>query len=217
MILGITQRLEVNVAYYEIRECLALDWGRFLGAEILAAGGDFVALSYTRDFAHYADKIDGVILSGGGDLNSLNPSEKARIRDDYERGILDYCVASKMPVFGVCRGAQMIAEYFGARLEARDNHTARAHEVVFGGVGGESFEVNSFHRYCVVSLGDKLTPLAAAKDATFEAFRHESLEIYAMMWHIERESSRTTPSRMMWAAFLEAANAFADSKKREKK
>lgn len=126
-----------------------------------------------------------MILSGGNDLNSLNPNPLSSMRDEYEAQILTHCLRYNLPLLGICRGAQRIAEYFGAKLELLEGHIGN-HQVVDTS-SGEKFEVNSFHNYGIRALGDCLEPLVRAEDRSIEAFKHKHKPIFAMMWHIERE------------------------------
>ncbi|WP_300760730.1 gamma-glutamyl-CDP-amidate hydrolase [Helicobacter sp. UBA3407] len=185
--IGITQRLLENTSYYEVREALSVEWGEFFKEHL--QGFLPLPLSYAMPFSTYAQSLGGslggVILSGGNDLNSLNPNPLSSMRDEYEAQILTHCLQYNVPLLGICRGAQRIAEYFGAKLELLEGHIGN-HQVVDTS-SGEKFEVNSFHNYGIRALGDCLEPLVRAEDRSIEAFKHKHKPIFAMMWHIERE------------------------------
>jgi putative glutamine amidotransferase len=74
--------------------------------------------------AAYADELDGLVLMGGSDVCPETYGEMAlkpewsgdRIRDDYEIALLRAFIAEGKPVFGVCRGAQVINVAFGGTL-----------------------------------------------------------------------------------------------------
>ena len=181
MFIGISQRLLLNESYYELREALALEWGEFFRKNL----SSFLPLplSYEVDFKLYAPHLKGVILSGGNDLNSLNPSELSFKRDAYETKIISYCFKKNLPLLGICRGAQMIAQHFNSTLKPCQNHIG-THQIT---TKKGKFEVNSFHNFCIENLGENLKALAFTKDQSIEAFRHKKKHIYGIMWHIERE------------------------------
>ncbi|PAF45187.1 gamma-glutamyl-CDP-amidate hydrolase [Helicobacter sp. 11S02596-1] len=193
--IGITQRLEENPSYYEIREALSCEWGEFFGDR------DFLPLSYSVPFERYAHKINAVIFSGGNDLFTLNPHPLNQKRDSYETKIIRYCLTNKLPLLGVCRGAQMIAHFFGATLQAKNHHITPAHPITLT-QNNTTYEVNSYHQFAITHLSDDLIALATAGDGSIEAYKHISLPIFGMMWHIEREKSRSLPSQMIWEKFL---------------
>lgn len=189
MFIGITQRLVLNGSYYEQREALALDWGK-LFKNALFKGFLPLPLSYEVPFVLYKNHLKAVILSGGNDLNFLNPNELSQKRDAYESEVIKQCLESEIPLLGVCRGTQMIAHFFNSTLIPCKNHT-KEHFVLNS--KGEKFLVNSFHNYAIKTLGENLTPLFWAQDKTIEAFKHKNAKIYALMWHIERENGLNEP------------------------
>lgn len=184
--IGITQRLIENTSYYEIREALSLEWGE-LFAEFFS---EFLPLplSYKIDFKRYAPHLSGVILSGGNDLNMLNPNALSKTRDKYEEEVISYCLQNNLPLLGICRGAQMIAHYFGSRLECLSGHI-RPHNIINS--HNKTIEVNSFHQYGIIELGEALEPLSRADDWSIESFCHRKNPIFGIMWHIERSPKMT--------------------------
>ena len=186
--IGITQRLLENTSYYEVREALSVEWGEFFKEYL--QGFLPLPLSYAIPFSTYAESLgenlSGVILSGGNDLNSLNPNPLSAMRDEYEAQILTHCLQHNLPLLGICRGAQMIAHYFGAKLESLNGHIGN-HQV-FDISSGERFETNSFHNYGVRTLSDCLESLVEVEDSSIEAFKHKHKPIFALMWHIERKN-----------------------------
>lgn len=181
-LIAISQRLVEEEKYFELREVLALDWGKLFSKESLFK--DFLPfpLSYEIDFEKYKNNICAVILSGGNNLYCVDSNELSKKRDEYERKIISYCIESKLPILGICRGAQMIAHYFKSNIIKCDKHL-NLHNVK---MGDNIFIVNSFHNFCISKLGENLIPLAYSGN-TIEAFKHEKYPIYGIMWHIERE------------------------------
>ncbi|WP_279176921.1 gamma-glutamyl-CDP-amidate hydrolase [Campylobacter insulaenigrae] len=179
--IAISQRLISNESYYEERECLALDWGKFFKENLQ----DFlpIPLSYELEFEKYQSLVSAVILSGGNDLYFLNKNDLSKKRDDYETEIIKICIRENIPLLGICRGAQMIASFFNSTFITKKEHT-REHAIY---LNDKKIHVNSFHNFCINKLGNDLESLAFAEDKTIEAFKHKQFKIYATMWHIERE------------------------------
>lgn len=183
MFIGITQRLICNESYYEEREALALDWGK-LFHQALFRNFTPLPLSYELDFSHYKSLLKAVILSGGNDLSFCNFNALSKKRDLYEEQVIQTCLEEKIPLLGICRGAQMIAHYFNSPITPCQNHVGE-HEVFFL---NEKFKVNSFHNFAIEKLGEELVELCTAEDKSIEAFRHKEESIFGIMWHIEREN-----------------------------
>lgn len=180
MFIGITQRLIENESYAELREALALEWG-ILFKDTLKPFLP-LPLSYALDFEIYKPYLNAVILSGGNDLSSLNANFLSQKRDAYERQIIASCLENDIALLGICRGAQMIAHYFGASIFKKPNHT-KEHLIQ---TNKGKFMVNSFHNYCITNLKEPLEILALAQDKSIEAFKHKNAKIFGIMWHIER-------------------------------
>ena len=183
MFIALTQRLEKNKNYNEMREILAQDWGLFFQKNL----SNFLPLplSFEIPFENYSNKIKAVILTGGNDLSIFNPSEENIVRDNYEKDLIQHSIHFKMPILAVCRGAQLLAYYFKSEIKKIENHVGN-HFVK--DIENRIFEVNSFHHYAITKLGKSLKPCAWAEDKTIEAFCHKALPFYAIMWHPEREN-----------------------------
>ncbi|ETD26686.1 gamma-glutamyl-CDP-amidate hydrolase [Helicobacter canis] len=195
MFIAMTQRL-VESSHKEVRECLASEWGEFFARHL--ASYLPLPLAYHIPFSQYAPFVRGVILSGGNDLALFCDDELSHKRDSYERAVLEYCVGHRVPVLGVCRGAQMIAQYFSCEIAPLQGHIGE-HSI---DVQGRSYRVNSFHNYCVRSISSELEPIALAGDTSIEAFRHRELPIFGVMWHIERSGGMEYDG--LWQRFLQA-------------
>lgn len=182
--IGISQRLVENASYVEVRETLSTEWGEFFKRYL----EDFLPLplNYAIPFSKYVESnvLSGVILSGGNDLSAFNPNALSHQRDLYEDAIIAECLQKKIPLLGICRGAQKIAEYFGSKLEKCDGHIQK--HLVFND-DFKGFEVNSYHNYCISHLAKDLEKIDCAKDESIESFLHKNAQIYGIMWHIERE------------------------------
>ena len=189
--IGITSRIIIEDKHSEIRDVLDLKW-----MELLHYIGFIpIVIPTGIDYPNYIKSldIDGLIFSGGDSLFSISRNNISELRDKKEKIILDFAIKESIPVFGVCRGMQFIAEYFGSTLKKLSNHVGTNHEIkpVHSFWGSDylkqSNTVNSYHNYGINHLGDKLLSVAVADDASVEAFVHKSLKIFGQMWHPERE------------------------------
>lgn len=193
---GITQRVDIS-AIGERRDALDQQWQRFLDSAGMIAlplpnlslqdGGDDSFLRWRSAFP-----VDAIILSGGATPagKGVPDGETTPERDCFEKKLVGQCLKRGILVFGVCRGFQMLAVYFGATLTRVSGHVAARHRIMFMETHSEEIrEVNSFHNYAVDprSFPECLEQIAVSEDGCVEAFRHRELPVFAIMWHPERE------------------------------
>jgi len=198
MRLGLTMRTAQAAGYDEPRDCIARNWAIFIqralpGCRWLPVPNiGEAAAEYARGWG-----LDGFILSGGDDIGA------SPVRDETEASLLRLAQAARMPVLGVCRGAQMLNAHLGGTIAPCRGHVASRHAVTLSrSVGshgvGDTIEVNSFHQMAVPvdGLGNGLLPLALDGTGNVEGFIHASLPWAGVMWHPERED-RPTPHDLM--------------------
>ena len=153
------------------------------------------------------DRLDGVCLSGGPDLDpeaygarerhaELGPTEPSL--DDFELALARAAIERGIPLLGICRGAQALNVALGGTLHQHlpghrqaEPGTDTTHEVeVLPGtrlaavVGGGTLAVNSFHHQAVDRLGRGLRVAARAADGTVEAIEGPGFAI-GVQWHAE--------------------------------
>ena len=189
--IAITQRLVSNDSYSEIREALDIKWGA-LFQEI-----DFlpIVVPIEYDFEKYFKiiGIDGIFLTGGNDLNSLNSSDSSAQRDFFEKRLINYGIKNNIPIFGVCRGMQLIAEYFGSDFKKVEGQVAIKHTLKVNKESKyfnrliELDKVNSYHDYTVSSVSDELLISATNDSDVIKSIEHRQYKIFGQMWHSERE------------------------------
>lgn len=94
---------------------------------IMRAGGLPVLLPMTRDvetIGEMAERIDGLFLAGGGDVDPAHYNtpkhpkcgEIDPLRDDFELMLISRVMTRKLPIFGVCRGIQVMNVALGGTL-----------------------------------------------------------------------------------------------------
>jgi putative glutamine amidotransferase len=191
--------------------------------------------------AHYAQWLDGLLLEGGSDVWPGSYGETPlqdkwsgdRIRDDYEMALVSAFTAVRKPVFGVCRGLQLLNVAFGGTLfqdiatqqpQALAHRDAglydrNFHEVVFepgSGLAGlypgaSSAKVNSVHHQAIKDLAPGFVVEARCpSDGLIEAIRRPGDSfVAAVQWHPEfhRRDLGTLDDGPILNDFLNAARA----------
>lgn len=176
-----TQRVEIMESYGERRDCADQNIPRF----IEACGYLPIPVSNVPGIAgKMAEQMQpvGIVLTGGNSL--VKYGGDAPERDEVEKELLILSLRYHIPVYGFCRGMQVILDYFGCELEQVRGHVAVRHKI-FGALG--VLEVNSFHNQACYKVKDPLEVLAQTQDGVIEAVRHKEKRILGTMWHPERE------------------------------
>ncbi len=90
-------------------------------------GVEIIKLSHHLDNFKEIEKCDGIILSGGCDINPLlyhqpgflaytDPKDVDERRDEFEWKIMQHIDENQKPLLGICRGLQFVNVYFGGVL-----------------------------------------------------------------------------------------------------
>lgn len=177
-----THRVEIVESYGERRDCADQRIPKFL----MACGYLPVPVpnvpELTENFLKLVSPV-GVLLTGGNSLEKYGGD--APERDETERRIVEWCLSCNVPIFGICRGMQFLADFFGGVLEPIEGHAGTRHAIA-GFISRDS--TNSYHTLAVRDVPEELKVLARAVDGSVEAFRHRRHGVLAVGWHPERES-----------------------------
>jgi putative glutamine amidotransferase len=174
---------------------------------ITAAGGLPVHLPQDVDPAEYAGHLDGLLLSGGTDvqpsLYGAEPDaelhEPEPERDRTELGLVDLAIDEGIPVLGICRGLQVLNVWGGGSLHQHVSAHARydipATERVdelelepgsrLYDMYGPHYAVNSLHHQAVDRVAPGWTVVARSADGTVEALEWPGHDVIAVQWHPE--------------------------------
>jgi putative glutamine amidotransferase len=175
----------------------------------------------------------GLLLTGGGDVilsdeDGLDPvREMDRDRDFWEAALYLEAEAAGKPVFGICRGLQLINRLLGGTLwgdvpserptslvhQQRAPRTETSHDVLLAEgslirsiCGEERLRVNSGHHQAAKDVAEGLVATGWSPDGLIEALeRPGGAFTVAVQWHPESLAPRDDASRRLFAAFVEAA------------
>lgn len=142
----------------------------------------------SRDVSLSRD-CDALLLPGGGDIGGkLGEEEYMLIKSFIDTG---------RPILGICRGMQALNVWFGGtlyediphhRVTGCDMvHATRACDII-AELLGKAPVVNSNHHQALKEIGAGLKPIQWTEDGIIEAVCHESLPIWGVQWHPERQS-----------------------------
>lgn len=163
----------------------------------------------------YADTIDGLLIPGGEDINPILYGEDVNpnvtyvnmLKDNFEIALIKEVANQNKPIFGICRGMQIVNVAFGGTLiqdipsktnskighrQSTDIRTEPTHkvEVLQGSLlnkatGRDMLLVNSYHHQAVDVLADKFIVTAKSADGIIEAIEYAEKNIYCVQWHPE--------------------------------
>jgi putative glutamine amidotransferase len=176
-------------------------------AKVAAAGGLPVMVTPAAPVDALADQLAGLLFTGGSDIEPSRygaaPDPALGLvqpeRDDFELQLLQAAVERGRPVFGICRGLQLVNVWAGGSLhQHRPEHDrldhepgARVHPVhvdrstPFGRRYPAELCVNTYHHQTVDRLGNGLVEVGRAEDGTVEMIEHQDHRIAAVQWHPE--------------------------------
>lgn len=179
---------------------------------------EFTKLSYHLNNADMIRDMDGLILTGGGDVHpslygkaeyiseTVEVNEK---RDEFEFKVIEKTLEEELPIFGICRGMQVMNVFLGGSLiidlpkAGYNGHSERdgvvnLHEITtiehtlldfLKSEPGHKI-VNSVHHQAVENLGRGLMASAKSADGVVEAaewiLKDNMPFLLLVQWHPER-------------------------------
>lgn len=176
-----TQRVEIVESYHERRDCADQN----IALLLMACGYVPVPIpNATTNLNAFVEAVTpaGVLLTGGNSL--VKYGGNAPERDEMEQRLVKIAMGKEIPIYGFCRGMQVVLDYFGCALENVQDHVAVRHQV--NGKWG-SMEVNSYHNQACRAIKAPLQAVMRAEDGVIEAAEYPEKNIVVTMWHPERE------------------------------
>lgn len=180
-------------------------------------------------------KLDGVLFSGGDDVNprlygeDQLPETKKILeeRDEIESILLKSCLEKGKPIFGICRGLQIINVVLGGSLyqhiqtqyagaiqhDRHDDMREKRHHSVTAASGSllsrltglSSIQVNTLHHQGIRNLAKGLSITGkCTEDGLIEAFEKTDKRFFlAVQWHPE-ELTEYPEQRALFEGFVKA-------------
>jgi len=219
--------------YDEFKDSIWMVPGYMSGIE--EAGGLPIILPYTTDedeIIQAASMCDGFLFTGGHDVSPSVYGDSVKetcgtaceVRDELEKLVFEFATSEDKPVFGICRGIQMINALCGGTLyqdlpteyECRVEHhmeppyDRKAHDVniikespLYDLFGAEKISVNSYHHQAVKKLGCGLEVFATSEDGLIEGvYMPAHRFIVAVQWHPEFNYRVDETSRRLFERFV---------------
>ncbi len=184
------------------------------------------------------DGLDGLIITGGRDVDpgvygssrhpaTDDPVADSRTRDRFEFALLHAALRRRLPVLGICRGAQVLNVALGGTLHQHLpdvlGHTRHQQgNAVFStssiatvagtrvrALVGAVTEAQCYHHQAIDRLGDGLIVSASDTDGVIEAIeidarQHPGRWVVAVQWHPEERLD----DLRLFAGLVEAAAAY---------
>ncbi|WP_409291918.1 gamma-glutamyl-gamma-aminobutyrate hydrolase family protein [Peribacillus sp. SCS-37] len=203
---------------------------------IMAAGGIPVVLpsgpaGLTEGMV---ELCDGICLSGGEDVDpyyfGAEPHPKlgkvVPDRDEAELGMIRHARLRGIPIFGICRGIQVLNIALGGTIiqdieserPKSIKHTQLAprgsasHSIsidrnsrLFRAAGRDVIRVNSFHHQAIEKIADELVVTASATDGIIEAVESRDFSkgwMSAVQWHPEDMAKTDEVMNALFAEFV---------------
>jgi putative glutamine amidotransferase len=179
---------------------------------------------------------DGFLFPGGSDIDPTlygqKPSPRCgRLnsrRDRVEPRLLMEALRARKPIFGICRGFQLLDVAMGGTLcqdietdlptvanrhfrATRIRGTAHAVAVMEGSllsrcVGSGKLAVNSVHHQAIATIPDSLLPSAMSDDGVIEGLEAKDYPFaLGVQWHPELLAGRRPVQQEIFNAFVRAA------------
>jgi putative glutamine amidotransferase len=200
-------------------------------AEAARAGGaEPVAASVENKLS--LEGFAGLLLMGGSDVNpkrfSAEPQAETDTpddeRDEAELALIEQALERDLPIFGICRGLQILNVYHGGTLvqhlaaaarhdPEKDDPSSPAHEVSFVPhsklaqiAAAPTWQVNSRHHQAVLQLGRNLHISARdLDDGTIEGIeRQDKRYVVAVQWHPEDQTRKHAEQLRLFESFAAA-------------
>lgn len=185
---------------------------REYGLAVQKAGGQPLFLDPTIDPLVAAKLCDGIVISGGEDIDPTlygqqitgTQQQEPRTRTDWERKLIDACDEWNRPILGICYGEQLLNVHYGGTLYqdiATDLHSqvdhgasisAAFHEIVFeqdflGYSNGDRTVVAARHHQAIHDVAPGFTVVARSKDGSIEAIAGRGH--VGVQWHSESDDT----------------------------
>lgn len=177
------------------------------------------------------EKIDGLLLPGGRDIEPNHYGEKPAgvketdlLKDALEFPLIEFAIKRGLPILGICRGCQIFNVVSGGTLiqdiktnikhrygdiprnKITHNIKIEKNSLLFKIVGKEKIGVNSFHHQAVKDVAKGFRASAYAEDGIIEAIEGKSSPfILGVQCHIEHLWQKNPLFKNIFVEFVRAS------------
>lgn len=176
---------------------------------------------------HMLSRIDGVLFTGGGDIDPLFYGEHRmaplsrvyRARDGFELALAKVAAKEGLPVLGICRGCQVLNIMGGGTLKQHvESHWQESPEEtpthrikiekdtkLFNIMKEEELIVNSFHRQAIKELAFGFIISAYADDGVVEGIESTKHKfVIGVQFHPENLFQESSAIKRLFSSFINA-------------
>ena len=200
---------------------------------ILEAGGLPFILPTVSDEAvirALLDQIDGLLLSGGGDVDPAHYGEQrlpecgepnAR-RDEFELRITKTAKDRRVPIFGICRGIQVLSVVYGSKLiqdipsvcgiPLEKHRQPEPFSLLTRITGLTHAMTNSMHHQAIALPCGTLVVEATTADGIIEAVSDcENAAVFGVQFHPEFLTENSDFAKALFAYFVKTAKEYRNN------
>lgn len=210
----------------------------YTDAVIIAGGVPFILPIDNNDIVieSYLEMIDGLLLTGGFDLDPLTYGENPLPgigsiepeRDRFELKLYRQALEKKIPVLGICKGCQLMNTAGGGNLYQdlereykgvikHDQTISRRYpthyvtidkdSLLYQVCGREKLLVNSLHHQALKEIGQGFKVTARADDGVIEAIEMKNRDfVVGVQWHPEGLWQENEEALRLFKGFISAAS-----------
>ncbi len=125
-------------------------------------------------------KPDGLLLTGGEDI------PKNKFRFSLEKFLFNFFTKNKMPVFGICRGMQVIGIINSVNLRRSKLKLRKKYSI---SKGNEKLTAKCYFRWELKDIPKNYVLTYSSKNRSIWGIKHKNLKCEGIMFHPERENS----------------------------
>ena len=165
---------------------------------VMEGGGIPVILPPEDGAIDVISAIDGLVISGGPDINpsmygaELDPDtlDTYPNQDRREIALIKASIDADLPVLGICRGMQMLNYWSGGKLNKVSNYVGKSHRILpTVNIKNWPRKVECYHKLAISKCPPDFDIKAIYEDGIIAAIKHKFLPWEGWMWHPEREEN----------------------------
>jgi putative glutamine amidotransferase len=206
---------------------------------VQAAGGVALILPHGDDPVATLEAVDGLLLSGGGDVDPRSygaqpvaAKDESLAADGWEIALVRAARARQVPVLGICRGMQVLAVAHGGTLDqeiagtdghpdmaplSADQILAARHPVAIAPAsalsaiyGVPARAVNTIHHQAVADAGSLAVTATSAGGMIEGVEARDGACLLGVQWHPEKlPAAEAAAERPLFEHLIAAARAYA--------